>query len=84
MKTKEEILEEEFGISIDAKNTTPMDKGECIRVMQNHAEQQSIAFAEWLRVNAKPSIFLGKYDYFGDKETYTTTELLNIFKNENK
>ena len=52
--------------------------------MQECADEQSVAFAEWIKTNAYSvdgSWYLHRY-FSG--EIYTTTELLNIFKNENK
>jgi hypothetical protein len=40
MKTQDEIIKEQFGISLDAIDTTPMDKGECKICMTAWAEQQ--------------------------------------------
>ena len=40
MKTQDEIIKEQIGISIDANDLTPMDKGECKICMTAWAEQQ--------------------------------------------
>lgn len=50
-KSKEEILNYLFGISLKAGNLVPLDKGECMRAMDEYAKHQSIGFGIWINFN---------------------------------
>ena len=78
MRTKEEILKDEFGISIHAKDTSPMDKGECIKAMQEYADEFACAFTEW----NKEKVPMGLYNDGTCIKPKILTELLEIFKKE--
>ena len=44
--TKEEIISYLIGIAVDAKDLTPMDKGECMKAMDIYATQKAREMAE--------------------------------------
>lgn len=46
-KTEEETLHYLFGISLNADKLVPLDKGECMRAMEEYAKQEAIGFAEF-------------------------------------
>lgn len=90
MKTKEEegqlrqdFLEEIF---------TTTDKNEladrCVEVANSHSQEVAVAFAEWIRDNGygwTNDPLLGEWWYKEDTQnTYTTSELYEKFKEENK
>ena len=93
MKTKEEIYKEysDNPIAWMEKNGITSTKGVILRLMQEDADEQSIAFAEWIVDNYTPNGRKGCWDsneLNSERESKylidSTTKLLQIFKNENK
>ena len=77
MRTKEEILDR----YLNGFNWVHWSKDNAQKAMQEYADEQSIAFGEWMHLNClrQPN---NVYSY--NCLNYTITELLQIFKNENK
>lgn len=50
MKTKEEIIQSLYGISINSDKRVPMGKDECIRCMQEYADQEKAALKEKIKL----------------------------------
>jgi len=76
MRTKEEILDNLIFLPINEWWNNAM-----LSSMQEYADEQSIAFAEWKEVYLNS---FANSDELRIKLSYTTAELLQIFKNENK
>jgi len=84
MRTKEEILKKKVGNVYYENNA--ITTSEALDSMQEYADEQSIAFAEWMILNN-----VEFYDNTDDGDIYlfnglhfrTLPELLQIFKKEN-
>ena len=86
MRTKEKIKSDLFNLAKIENNEDNVSikryfEKEAEYVLQ-YADEQSIAFTEWLQLNCKKTIYIGRYKF--EKKEYTITELLEIFKNETK
>jgi hypothetical protein len=51
MKNKDEIIKDLFGISEDAKDLTPMDKGECKLAMEKYLLEYQSELKKFLLPN---------------------------------
>lgn len=76
MKTQDEIIQEQIGVSVDASDLIPMDKGEC-KICMTAWEQEVVNKLNLLAVSNQRELLLA-FSKFAMPSNYTDMALNNI------